>query len=98
MNKQIIMLAQEAGFMLVTGDAFDENAWFECFPDQIERFAELVAEQTHTNNKAKWYQEGYEAGQHDEREACAHLCDELDQVECATASRGATAIRARGEK
>ena len=42
MNKRIIELAQEAGFMLVTGDAFDENAWFECFPDQIERFAELI--------------------------------------------------------
>ena len=42
MNKQIIEFAQKAGFMLVTGDAFDENAWFECFPDQIERFAELV--------------------------------------------------------
>jgi NDP-sugar pyrophosphorylase family protein len=27
----------------------------------LERFAELVSEQTHTNNKAKWYQEGYEA-------------------------------------
>ena len=35
--------------------------------DPLRRFAELVAEQTHTNNKAKWYQEGYEAGQHDER-------------------------------
>ena len=40
----IIELAQEAGFMLVTGDAFDENAWFECFPDQIKHFAELVRE------------------------------------------------------
>lgn len=38
-----VKLAQEAGFMLVSGDAFDENAWFECFPDQIQRFAELVA-------------------------------------------------------
>ena len=27
-------------------------------------------------NKAKWYQEGYEAGQRDEREACAKLCEE----------------------
>jgi hypothetical protein len=33
-----------------------------------------------------------------ERELCAKLCEELDQVECATASRGATAIRARGDK
>jgi len=32
-----------------------------------------------------------------EREACAKLCDELDQVECATAGRGATAIRGRTE-
>ena len=31
----------------------------------------------------------------DEREQCAKLCDELDQIECATAGRGATAIRAR---
>ena len=42
MKNKIIELAQEAGFMLVTGDAFDENAWFECFPSQIERFAGLV--------------------------------------------------------
>jgi hypothetical protein len=42
MKNKIIELAQEAGFMLVTSDAFDENAWFECFPDQIKRFAELV--------------------------------------------------------
>jgi hypothetical protein len=27
-------------------------------------------------NKAKWYQEGYEAGQRDERETCAKLCEE----------------------
>ena len=33
----------------------------------------------------------------DEREACAKLCDELDQVEYATAGRGAAAIRARSK-
>ncbi len=33
--------------------------------DPLYRFTELVIEQIHTNNKAKWYQEGYEAGQRD---------------------------------
>ena len=37
----------------------------EVCENPLHRFAELVAEQTHTNNKAQWYQEGYEAGQHD---------------------------------
>lgn len=38
----------------------------ETCKDPLRRFAELVAEQTHTNNNnAQWYQEGYEAGQRD---------------------------------
>lgn len=55
-------LAKQAGYL---PDMFGIGHWDmpEC-----KRFAELVAEQTHTNNKAKWYQEGYEAGQRDERE------------------------------
>ncbi len=60
----------------------------------LERFAELVAEQTHTNNKSKWYQEGYDAGQYDEREACAKLFDAevwaYDYREIAAAIRGRT--------
>jgi hypothetical protein len=47
---------------------------------------------------AKHSDEDLQAAVLAEREACAKLCDELDQVECATASRGATAIRARGAK
>ena len=67
----------------------------------LERFAELVAKQTHTNNKAKWYQEGYEAGRHDERESCARLCDlvakEADETDGLATYIG-KGIRARGEK
>jgi hypothetical protein len=76
MNERITKLARQAGF---TDFPDDKNGvWITdgYWDEQLERFAELVAEQTHTNNKAKWYQEGYEAGQRDEREACAKLCEE----------------------
>jgi hypothetical protein len=46
---------------------------------------------------AKHSDEDLQAAVLAEREACAKLCDELDQVECATAGRGATAIRGRTE-
>ena len=71
----IIELAEQAGLAYKTPNG---KYWIDAgYPDvHLERFAELVAEQTHTNNKAKWYQEGYEAGQRDEREACAKLCDD----------------------
>ena len=84
MNERIKELAEQAGFI---------DADFEEIPKELERFAELVSEQTHTNNKAQWYQEGYEAGQRDEREACAKLCEDLfmsDGSWCAKAIRGKT--------
>ena len=59
MNERIKELADQAG--LYVGVQVAHGV-------ELERFAELVAEQTHTNNKAKWYQEGYEAGQRDEQE------------------------------
>ena len=63
--------------------------------DPLHRFAELVAEQTHINNKAKWYQEGYEAGQRDERDECAKLCERahtasFSALHCADLIRGRT--------
>lgn len=95
-------LAEQAGLGTTSNDA-----WYPLPIGLIHlvRFAELVAEQTHTNNKAKWYQEGYEAGQRDEREKCARLCDDLseglvgDDVDGAWgAGHCARAIEARGEK
>jgi biotin carboxylase len=69
--------------------------------EDLERFAELVAaliaERTHTNNKAKWYQEGVES----EREACIRLCESRNMGdgsrEDQEARRIASEIRARGQ-
>jgi hypothetical protein len=47
-------------------------------------------------NKAKWYQEGYEAGQRDEREKCAKFFDANDD-RLFWGSAAATAIRGRTE-
>ena len=93
MNERITKLARQAGFSDFPND--ENGVWITdgYWDEQLERFAELVAEQTHTNNKAKWYQEGYEAGQRDEREACAKLCEDLfmsDGSWCAKAIRGRT--------
>ena len=67
-NERIKELARQAGFNDFPNDV--NGVWITdgYWEEELERFAELVAEQTHTNNKAKWYQEGYEAGQRDERE------------------------------
>jgi hypothetical protein len=68
MNERIKELAEQAGFNDFPNDV--NGVWITdgYWEEELERFAELVAEQTHTNNKAKWYQEGYEAGQREERE------------------------------
>jgi hypothetical protein len=68
MNERTKELARQAGFNDFPNDV--NGVWITdgYWEEELERFAELVAEQTHTNNKAKWYQEGYEAGQRDERE------------------------------
>jgi hypothetical protein len=46
-------------------------------------------------NKAKWYQEGYEAGQRDERELCAKLCEAY--IAPSIGKEIAAAIRGRTE-
>ena len=100
----IIELSEQAGLAYKTPNG---KYWIDAgYPDvHLERFAELVAEQTHTNNKAKWYQEGYEAGQRDERESCADLCEHTSQEYQQYTGQPyklnytcAAAIRARGEK
>ena len=59
---------------------------------ELEFFANLVEERTLTNQKARYYQEGYDAGVNDEREECAYLAEMCDDVSIAEF------IRARGEK
>jgi len=40
--KTNINMAREAGFMLVAEPNIDGSDWYECFTEEIERFAELV--------------------------------------------------------
>ena len=70
---EIVRMALEAGYQSVyLSDAPIGRSY-----QFLERFAALVAERTLTNQKSRYYQNGYEAGQHDEREACAKVCEEM---------------------
>jgi hypothetical protein len=60
---------------------------------RLVQFAELVADSMLIRQKAKYYQQGYEAGQRDEREACAKICEEF-----VLGDPHAAAIRERNEK
>ena len=40
--KTVIEMAKEAGFMIVHECDAETGAWYECFSEEIERFAELV--------------------------------------------------------
>jgi len=57
--KTVIEMAKEAGFMIVHECDAETGAWYECFTDEIERFAELVRADAIA----------------DEREACAKVAD-----------------------
>ena len=46
---------------------------------RLFQFAQLVANAASMRQKARYYQYGYEAGQRDEREACAKICEEFVQ-------------------
>jgi hypothetical protein len=60
---------------------------------RLVQFAQLVANATTMRQKARYYQDGYEAGQRDEREACAKICEEF-----VLGDPHAAAIRERNEK
>ena len=40
---EIIEMARQAGFMLVTDSQQGQSDWYECFTEEIETFAKLVA-------------------------------------------------------
>ena len=70
----------------------------------VEAFAKLVAVHTVSNidpSSFMSYQEGYEAGKQAEREACAKVCEEQQELVgaemCCVAMNCAAAIRARGQ-
>jgi len=94
-REDIIRLAREAE---IPG-SWDLN-WFDPY---LESFAALVAKHTMLNidpSKLMSFQEGFEAGQLSEREACAKWVDlvarEIDNTNN-TATYIASGIRARGE-
>lgn len=91
--KTVMDMAREAGF------------GHKDIPDietELERFAELIAAEVGIEQ----HRLGYEAGQRDEREACALECNRMDWRgrsdeaiwKGEAADECATAIRARGEK
>ena len=43
MNEDIIRMAREAGFMLRAESVEGQSDWWECFDEEIERFAALIA-------------------------------------------------------
>jgi len=67
-REDIISMAREQGL-----PETEVEGVFRVHTDDLGRFAALVEERTHTNNKARWYQEGVEA----EREACAQTIESL---------------------
>ena len=71
MNKEdIIRIAQEAGLHIAT-----DVSWMPIIGlEYAEKFAALVIANHPPQSYMTW-QEGYEAGKHDEREACAKVAD-----------------------
>lgn len=85
-REDIISMAREQGL-----PETEVEGVFRVNTDDLGRFAALVEDRTHTNNKARWYQEGVEA----EREACAKLAEEPYEFTSEEAHRIAASIRAR---
>ena len=84
-REEILRMAREAGFTNVRGGLMDNGElsdYWDCWPNQLERFAALVA----AAEREKCY-EFIEILIDAEREACAQMVD----------SFAADAIRARGE-
>lgn len=99
----IIRMAREAGFMVVSEGEPETGAWYECFTEEIERFAALVAARALEGS----YDEMIALVRAAEREACAKVLDEMAddmvrEMEPSTAvayvRSKAAVIRAKGDK
>ena len=85
-QEEIIEMAKQAGLL-------DEvNGWDVWFPDELEAFAKLVEDAAFKRWAAQTRLVRY-----GEREACAMICDSIDDGNNFTAAGCAQAIRARGE-
>ena len=102
-KEEIIEMARQAGFVDYELDDGTTNA----FDKRYEAFAKLVAKHTLLNidpSSFMPFQEGVEVGRLAEREACAKVCDDMEEkaegTECCkwpTPIDCAEAIRARGQ-
>ena len=92
MNRNdIIRIAQEAGLHIAT-----DVSWMPIIGlKYAEKFAALVIANHPPQSYMTW-QEGYEAGKHDEREACAKVCAGWSDYTNGIAPTLAKTIRARG--
>ena len=112
-KEELIEMAKEAGIDIGIWEKLSDNddvfGYDFCgIHENLEAFAKLVAKHTLLNtdpNSFMSYQEGVEVGRLAEREACAKVCDAMEEkaegTECCkwpTPIDCAHAIRARGEK
>ena len=106
-RQEIIEMARQADIKYRT-DVFYSQFCDGVYEDDLKAFAKLVEKHTLLNtdpNSFMSYQEGVEVGRLAEREACAKVCDAMEEkaegTECCkwpTPIDCAHAIRARGEK
>ena len=89
-KEDIIRIAREAGLHIAT----DVNWMPVVGLEYAEKFAALVIA-NHPPQSFMTWQEGFEAGKQNEREACAKVCELLNYAD---GDQCAAAIRAREEK
>jgi hypothetical protein len=73
----LIRMADLAGYDVDEDDVHAPASGRFGIDPRLVHFAQLVADSMLIRQKAKYYQEGYEAGQRDEREICAKICEEF---------------------
>ena len=100
---EIMKLALESGFAKILDEHASEyrDFTFELSQDhypELGRFVNLIAAHKTEIALTEAYRCGHEAGAVEEREACAKLCDDLDDdiVDGLAGWQYAEAIRARG--
>jgi hypothetical protein len=89
----LIRLADLAGFDVDEDEVHAPAAGRYGIDPKLIHFAQMLTETVLSRQKAKYYQQGYEAGQRDEREICAKICEEF-----VLGDPHAAAIRERNEK
>jgi hypothetical protein len=96
---EVIVMAKQA--WADAGDAWVAKEWFDDRAKAFETFAKLVAEKATEETKARTYASWTLMCKKMvalEREACAKLCDELQDIPATEPHHCAEDIRARGEQ